>query len=140
MSTLITRQQYMRTPRVEMPRMHRDYYAQFVIDDTRAHIMRHFSVDELRRALERDEHLNSIPLDVWDGITWTPAEGPRFSRRTARGNAGGRFYARLPFNRSLSEPTGEGPATRAFLVCVAKEAARQLVEAENDVVDELLAA
>lgn len=47
--------------------------------------------------------------------------------RTAAGSVGGLFMAVLPFDRSIAAQTGE-IITRAVLVCIAKEAAHQLVE------------
>jgi hypothetical protein len=75
---------------------HREYYAQFVDEWTKAHVLRGIGIDALLAST--DPYLNDIPLDEWDAL----------------------FVA----DRWAS------PLSLGWVVCVAKEAARQLIEEE----------
>ena len=81
--------------------MHRKYYGQFVSARTKAYVARIIGKDAILNS--QDEHFNDIPLHRWDALT--------------KG---------LPLAISFKE-TGDY-ATLAGLVCVAKEAARQIKE------------
>lgn len=107
---ILTRRQYMQRASVS----HDDYYAQFVTQQTLDHVNAAFEVETLGVALDADRHLNSIPLNRWDAIAHRPTE--------AKG-----FVATLPMNRAAIAAAGE-TVTRAVLVCIAKRAARMLVE------------
>lgn len=102
---------------------HREYYAQFVTDATLDRLRRHFCVAEIARAYREDEHLNTIPMKTWDLLSWYSMNGGAWKL-----NSSGPFRVTLPFNREAVSDAGD-TVTRAFLVCVAKEAARQLVSA-----------
>lgn len=119
LSRIHTRSEYVRERVVS----HDDYYAQFVTDETLRHISWAFDTTTLRDALAEDPHLNSIPLPRWGLLAIRELEGPAFPRL----NPSGPFTAALPFNRQLADAAGES-VTRAVLVCIAKRAAKMLVE------------
>lgn len=102
---------------------HDEYYGQFVNAHTLRYIGRRFDANELSVAYAKDRHLNSIPLAVWDALSWAPADGRRYS-----GGDSGPFHAILPFNRHAIEAAGE-QVTRATLVCIAKRASRMIIDA-----------
>lgn len=83
---------------------HRAYYAQYVNESTIAAVVRAIGAERLRAST--DPHLNDIPLGEWDALT-----------------------SRLPHSRRWDE-LGDYP-TVAGLGCIAKEAARQWLEAER---------
>ncbi len=91
-----TRKQYM-----DHDCSHRDYYGQFVTDAVKARVLR--VVGRERLAESTDEHLNDIPLRVWDALG---AVGT-----TAQWDA----------------TEGDWPSM-AGRVCIYKEAAKQLKE------------
>lgn len=116
---VFTQKQYVREQKVS----HDDYYAQFVTEETLRHVNSAFSIERLSRALDEDQHLNSIPLRQWDAISFRPVddtEGWTFSGK-------GPFYAILPLNREAAKAANEF-ITRAGLTCIVKRAARMLVE------------
>jgi hypothetical protein len=116
---IFTRTQYVREKLIS----HQDYHAQFVTDETLHAVANRFGVEQLREALERDRHLNTIPLSEWEALSFTEldgAPGPRYFR------SWGAFRARIPFDRAAATAAAEG-VTRATLVCIAKVAARMLV-------------
>ena len=84
---------------------HREYYAQFVTDTTKAQVVNHFGVEKLVRHSD-DPHLNGIPLHFWD-MLYTMPETVAQMRRV------GEAYA---------------PST---CVCIFKEAARQIIDQAN---------
>lgn len=107
---------------------HQDYYRQFVTDRTLAHVRARFGVEALAAALKADENLNSISLEVWDRLTWHPTnESPRPGQYTSARGASGPFQSHMPIDDRMIALTGEW-VTRATLVCIAKQAARMLVE------------
>ena len=77
---------------------HADYYAQFVTKQTRDAVRRAIGLDRIINST--NPHFNDIPLAEWDRLTTSL---PAVSLRTA----------------------GDYP-TLAGLVCIAKEAARQI--------------
>ncbi|MET0885979.1 MAG: hypothetical protein ABWX92_05960 [Mycetocola sp.] len=114
-----TRKQYVREQRVS----HDDYFAQFVTEETLRHVHNAFTIERLTRAFDEDHHLNSIPLKQWDAITTRPVD--HTLGWTLRDS--GPFHATIPFDREAAKAAHEY-ATRATLVCIAKRAARMLVE------------
>lgn len=110
LAPVLTRREYLVDRRVS----HEDYYAQFVTAQTLNFVGGAFDAERLSRALDEDRHLNSIQLERWTSLTTRPV-----------GRDG--FASRLPFNRALVAAAGES-ITRATLVCIAKRAARMLVE------------
>lgn len=114
-----TRDEYVREGLVS----HDDYYAQFVTPETLRHIGWAFDTETLRTALVEDEHLNSIPLQRWDLLAIRELE----DRNRGRLNPSGPFTAAIPFDRDAATAAGES-VSRATLVCIAKRAAKMLVE------------
>lgn len=114
-----TRDEYVRDRLVS----HDDYYAQFVTPETLRHVGWAFDTETLRKALAEDEHLNSIPLRRWDLLAIRELE----VRNQGRLNPSGRFTAAIPFDRDVAATAGEW-ISRATLVCIAKRAARMIVE------------
>jgi hypothetical protein len=90
--------------RAEMAERHRRYYGQFVTASTRAFVAHCIGIDKLLAS--RDPHFNDIPLKQWDNLVTSLPLAKRFE-------AVGDYY------------------TLASGVCVAKEAARQIVEREQ---------
>jgi len=82
---------------------HREYYAQFVTEEMKARLLRYLGIERLLAS--KDEHLNDIPLRTWD------------------------LFIAYPLAISLKS-VGDY-STIAGNVCIAKEAARQLIEAEK---------
>jgi hypothetical protein len=87
---------------------HREFFAQFVNEYVKSVVIQ--SIGKTKLLTSKDEHFNDIPLRYWDRLEG--ALRPLIIRRHKEINIG-KFY-------SLSD-----------VVCVAKEAARQVVEAEN---------
>lgn len=114
-----TRDEYVREGIVS----HDDYYAQFVTPETLRHIGWAFDTETLRKALAEDEHLNSVPLQRWDLLAVRELE----DRNRGRLNPSGPFTAAIPFDRDVAAAAGE-LVSRATLVCIAKRAAKMLVE------------
>lgn len=108
---MMTRQDYMaRNSAGDGMKAHRDYYGE-IVREIEAHrpLALPATVDEIRAALEADEHLNNIPLIKWDS-----------SGMAQRGVIAGYVRKRDPGGCSLGD-----------LVCVLKEAARQRAEASD---------
>ncbi len=85
---------------------YRQYYAQFVTEDMKLRLLAHIGGDNLLRST--DEHLNDIPLRTWDLFIAGPLAIPM--------KAVGDYM------------------TQAGNVCIAKEAARQIIE-ENRIAE-----
>lgn len=97
---------------------HREYFAQFVTNGTLNAVSR--SIGKDRIVASTDPHFNDIPLRKWDALTG-------YGNRNIYGTISGGFHATLPCNYNRIKEAGEW-ATAATLVCIAKEAARQLKE------------
>jgi hypothetical protein len=98
-TTSFTRQQYF-----NKECSHREYYAQFVSIGTKNRVLRLIGLENLQAS--KDEHLNDIPLSKWDSV----------------------FAGGAPFEiNSAMRAAGDFP-TMAGLVCIAKEAAHQILE------------
>lgn len=105
MSDIYTRKQYMADSRDDGPAAHRRYFGQFVTPSTIAVVVRAIGKDALLRS--GDPHLNDIPLERWDRLVpGLPGSGG-FTRA-------GDWY------------------TLANGVCLAKEAARQWIDAQKE--------
>jgi len=102
----MTRQEYL-NDRGDTRAAFRAYYSQFVTDGTKQAVLRVIPRDKLIKST--DDHLNNIPLQLWDAVF--PFGAPS------------NIVAKM---REL----GDYP-TMAGLVCIAKEAARQILE-ENE--------
>ncbi len=116
-SVVHTRREYIRERSVD----HETYYAQFVNDSTLAAVDRAFGVERLRKAFTADHHLNSIPLAQWDQHFIAGDNSAEAIQRQ------GAFYSLLPFDRQAVAAAGE-TVTRAVIVCIAKRAARILID------------
>lgn len=118
---VFTRQQYLTADgdRDEQFRAHRRFHAQLVTERTRRQVRDFFGIETLLRA-RGDRHLNSIPVRRWDALCFTDPKA-----------ASGPFRALIDYGRDALAATGDR-MTRAGLVCVAKEAARQLIETEHE--------
>lgn len=98
---------------------HREYYAQFITPKMIERVKTYIGVDVIKAST--DEHLNDIPMELWDGLSgiiWIIRNGSQ-------------EMATLPtvsseFKKLTTEASeGMSPST---LVCVYKEIARQLAE------------
>lgn len=97
---MITRKDYMSGKNT-----HREYYAQFVTEQTKAVVARSIGLKAIKKSV--DPHFNDIPLVKWDILV-------------------GAIGASFP--GSLMEQAGDY-YTLGGAVCIAKEAAQQLKEA-----------
>ncbi len=84
--------------------LHRRYHAQFVNESTKLSVTNTIGLDRLKAST--DPHLNDIPLREWDELTHF-----------------------LPISHVWKE-VGDRPSLGG-LVCIAKEAARQVLEATS---------
>jgi hypothetical protein len=109
---MANRQEYM-----ENKVTHREYYGQYVTEDIKQMVVKRFSVEELKDALEYDEHLNNIPLRNWDILASI-------------------FTLYLNIFREQLKKNGDDYSL-AGGVCILKEAAKQVVE-ENTTAEEKL--
>jgi len=95
---LITRKEYL--DRSREPGVFRAYYAQFVGDFERAEVSRVIGLERIAKS--DDEHLNDIPLYLWDRCC-------------------------VSFTMASKMREAGDYRTKAGTVCIAKEAARQLL-------------
>lgn len=94
------------------------YYSQFVNVEIKKAVLSKFgSVKRLAECLQEDKHLNNLPLRMWDELI-----GYDSSNFNSPGNP---FYAIV--DRKLLKEAGEGWSASTG-VCIAKTAARMLVE------------
>ena len=106
MTTYYTRAEYMKDAQHEAKgpsTAHRRYFGQFVTDGTKSRVLSAIGLDRLKAST--DPHLNDIPLKIWDQLTPQLPGSAGFSKA-------GDYY------------------TLANGVCLAKEAARQIIEAQ----------
>lgn len=104
MNEIYTRQQYMQDSREDGKAAHRKYFGQFVTQATISRVVSIIGRDRLLAST--DPHMNDIPLELWDKLT------PQLPGSSGFIKAGD-YYT-----------VGNG-------VCLAKEAARQYVEAQT---------
>jgi len=81
---------------------HSEYYAQFVTKAIKAVVLSEFSISTLKVEIQKDRHLNTLPLKRWDLLA-----------------------DRITLNRKFLNEVGEID-TPCSKVCTLKEAARQL--------------
>ena len=101
-----TRAEYMKDAQQEgkgPSAAHRRYFGQFVTDGTKYRVLSAIGLDRLKAST--DPHLNDIPLKLWDQLTPQLPGSAGFSKA-------GDYY------------------TLSNGVCLAKEAARQIIEAQ----------
>lgn len=103
---------------------HQEYYSQFVTPEITRLVQGRFGKDALTKAYAEDPHLNTIPLKRWDDLGYT--ELPRTGSKPTGG-----FRPNIAVSREKLIASGEsgGTVTRAFLVCVLKSAARDIIGA-----------
>lgn len=92
-----------------------EYYDQFVTPEILNRVTRDIGLDRLLAS--KDEHLNDIPLKEWDAL---------FGGVFRSGQMIVSPTVPHDINKMLKE-CGEGGASMATLVCIAKQAARQLI-------------
>lgn len=97
---MITRKDY-----IDGNATHREYYAQFVNEQTIAFVVRRIGASEIREST--DPHMNDIPLRLWDNLAGSL----------------------LPMATTFKS-TGDCPSLSGY-VCIAKEAARQFKESAS---------
>lgn len=97
---------------------HRQYYAQFVTEGVKRYVASAIGTERLLAS--KDEHLNDIPLHLWDRLE--PAiRGMCLSRMgDIEGHTSKDQYGRRMIGWSLCDSG-----------CIAKEAARQIIEEET---------
>ena len=106
MTEIYTRAEYMNDSKQRGPEAtaaHRRYFGQFVTDGTKSRVLSAIGLDRLKSST--DPHFNDIPLRIWDQLTPQLPGSAGFSKA-------GDYY------------------TPANGVCLAKEAARQIIEAQ----------
>jgi hypothetical protein len=107
MTEIYTRAQYMADAQQEgkgTNAAHRRYFGQFVTEGTKHRVLSSIGLDRLKAST--CPHFNDIPLKLWDQLT------PKLPGSAGFSKAGG-FY------------------TLANGVCLAKEAARQIIESQT---------
>jgi len=82
---------------------HREYYSQFVTERVRRTVKERFTPQLLKTCFATDEHFNNIPLHKWDILATHLVSAECFKEH-------GDFVS------------------KAGLVCIAKEAARQIAQ------------
>lgn len=98
---------------------HREYYAQLVDEETIDSVVRFIGERELLAST--DFYLNDIPLDRWDALAGATARGMNIT-----------WHGHRPLRTAIKFEELGDYATLAGLVCVAKEAARQWLEQQED--------
>lgn len=104
MKTYYTRAEYMKDSQTDGAAAHRRYFGQFVTTGTKHWVLSAIGLDRLKAST--DPHFNDIPLALWDKLT------PQLPGSAGFAKAGD-YY------------------TLANGVCLAKEAARQIIEAQT---------
>lgn len=122
---MITREDYMK----DSSNLHRAFYAQFVNDGVKQRILNKWTVKQLKKAHQEDEHFNNLPMKVWDlmgGFVWRVIRGEQIATMQPRTAAD-----ILPVNATLLKEAGEG-VSNSTMVCVYKEAAREIIEENHE--------
>jgi len=115
---MITRKEYMK----DSERLHRKYFAQFVDDTIKQEILKAIGIDKLLNS--KDEHLNDIPIKLWDNLTGFEFRGSEMIRKP--------FSIRKELLDKLTA-TGEGVSCGG-LVCIYKEAGKQIIKQYNKII------
>lgn len=121
---MITHTQYMQGHGMDN---HRKYYAQFVNQAVKNKVIQTIGLAKLLAS--KDEHLNDIPLHIWDKMGG-------FVFRVIGGEQRAVIQPRsvediLPVDYQLLKEANEGISS-ATMVCIYKEAARQIIESEGN--------
>ncbi len=102
----MTRDEYMAASKVDGPKAHREYYAQFVTPAVVRFVGDMIGIPQILAST--DKHMNDIPLARWDRMdAWIRPMGARINK----------------------EINGASVWSISDTVCVAKEAARQIKDA-----------
>lgn len=109
---MITHNDYMK----DSSNLHRQFYAQFVNDEVKNHLLASISKKELLNS--KDEHLNDIDLKRWDLLGGFAFRGSEMTMRPTTTE---------PIDNKLLKEAGDGYSS-ATAVCIYKEAARQIIE------------
>ncbi len=112
---MTTRTEYMQG---DTSSKHRQYYAQFVNEAVKQRVLNYFSKEDLTIALGQDEHLNNLSIKKWDLMGGFAFRGSEMIMRPSNIE---------PVDIKLIREAGEG-ASASTMVCIYKEAARQIVE------------
>ena len=102
---------------------HREFFSQFVNAGVKAKVLECIGSEALLKST--DEHLNDIPMKKWDsmaGFVWAIRGGQQVAIVKPQTSQDVE-----PIDAGLLRDTGEG-VSYAGLVCIYKEAARQLIE------------
>lgn len=119
---MITRKQYMDNSSADNFDWFAAYYSQFVNEQVKKAVLNKFgSVEKLATCFAKDKHLNNLPLHLWDQLIGYDGSGNFNSRNNP-------FYAIL--DRGLLKEAGEGWSASTG-ICIAKQAARMMVEEFN---------
>lgn len=97
---------------------HREYYGQFVNNGIKEDVVSHFGIERIKNS--QDEYFNDIPLGQWDSLVGFKFIGSTLVNKPT--------HIGLSLAEKLKE-TGEGVSC-AGLVCIYKEAAKQIKEAK----------
>ncbi len=95
---------------------HREYYGQFVNDGTKNAVINAIGMDWLLAS--KDEHLNNIPLKLWDELSGFIFRGSELVSKP---------YTIAPIDINKLKEANEG-VSPAVCVCIYKESARQIIE------------
>lgn len=115
---MITRQNYMNGEA-----SFKEFFSQFVNEGVKAKVLAVIGKEALLAS--KDEHLNDIPMKKWDsmaGFRWSIIGGQEVAVVKPQTSEDVK-----PIDAGLLRDTGEGVSC-AGLVCIYKEAARQLIE------------
>ncbi len=112
---MMTRAEYMQG---DTSSKHRAYYGQFVNEGVKQRVLRDFTAKELAKALSQDEHLNNLSMKKWDAMGGFAFRGSEMTMRPSNIE---------PVDIKLIREAGEG-VSASTMVCIYKEAARQIVE------------
>jgi hypothetical protein len=127
MKNIITRSEYIKGGGTKN---HRQYYAQFVNEAVKAKVVKEIGLATILSS--KDEHLNDIPLKKWDklgGFVWQVIRGEERAITQPRTPSDV-----LPVSYELLKEAGEGVSS-STMVCIYKEAARQLKEEYKPPID-----
>lgn len=109
---IITRKQYMDSSED----LHRPYFAQFVDKTIKSEVLQFIGKDRLLKS--KDKHLNDIPLHLWDSLTGFVFRGSQMVQQP--------HSIRKELLDKLK--TANEGVSCAGLVCIYKEAAKQIIE------------
>ena len=101
----------------------KEYFSQFVNNEVKNKVLKIIGKEALLKS--KDKHLNDIPVKKWDtmsGFIWSTIGGSQVAISKPQTPEDVK-----PIDAQLLKDTGEGVSC-AGLVCIYKEAAKQLIE------------